>query len=90
MSEEPTFEPSGVDTEAPISVAEQGPEPPPVRPRRFSFWLLAIPVLLAGVGMWGYHYYQCASSHASTDDAHITADITQISHRSAAPSSRSW
>jgi membrane fusion protein (multidrug efflux system) len=47
------------------------------RRRPWRLVVLAILVIVAAIG--GYRYLQIAAHHISTDDAYLTADITQIS-----------
>lgn len=55
------------------------PVPTPPRSFRNIAGLLVIIVVLVVGGRWGYHYWQKLSQETSTDDAYITADISQVS-----------
>jgi membrane fusion protein, multidrug efflux system len=60
-------------------LAEAGPvEAPPAKRGKALVWIILL-ALLIPAGWWGYREYQRITTHTGTDDAYLTADITQVS-----------
>ena len=43
-----------------------------------GFWVLGLLLVVLCGGLFGIHYWRLALQRISTDDAYLTADITQI------------
>jgi membrane fusion protein (multidrug efflux system) len=65
---------------SPAAIHSASPPPPPARSRRvIPIWLIiAIVIVLAGAGIWLFHYY---STFETTDDAQVDGHINPISAR---------
>ena len=65
---------------SPAATHSASPPPPPVRSRRvIPIWLIvAIVIVIAGAGIWVFHYY---STFETTDDAQVDGHINPISAR---------
>jgi len=65
---------------SPAATHSASPPPPPARSRRvIPIWLIvAIVIVIAGAGIWVFHYY---STFETTDDAQVDGHINPISAR---------
>lgn len=65
---------------SPAAMHSASPPPPPARSRRvIPIWLIiAIVIVIAGAGIWLFHYY---STFETTDDAQVDGHINPISAR---------
>ena len=72
--------PSNEVASSPAAAHSASPPPPPARSRRvIPIWLIvAIVIVIAGAGIWVFHYY---STFETTDDAQVDGHINPISAR---------
>ena len=67
------------ETAAPDQLDSQEKASPVETRRRRKIWPLVALVVLVGLAFWGHRTYAYVVAHASTDDAYLTTDVTQIS-----------
>lgn len=60
-----------------IQTADNSPDTSNPRKRKVMLVVLAIVVVLAGVGVWGYHEF-CGRWNESTDDAYVNGNVVEI------------
>ncbi len=68
-------------TEAQKSPEKEKQQSQPQRQQRRRLILVGLGVLAVVVGVFGIRWFEYASSHESTDDAYVTADVHPVSSR---------